>query len=75
MNLANRIFKNNKTGEVVKVIDSFENIAILENKQKLDVTKNTLIQGSIHLMMPHARGQCNCLDISFFEFPGLIKHQ
>ena len=37
MNLANRIFKNNKTGEVVKVIDSFENIAILENKQKLDV--------------------------------------
>ena len=37
MNLANRTFKNNKTGEIVKVLDSFENIAILENKQKLDV--------------------------------------
>ena len=39
MNLANKSFKNNKTGEVVKVIDSFENIAVLENKGKEDVTK------------------------------------
>jgi hypothetical protein len=37
MSLANRSFRNNKTGEIVKVIDSFENIAILENKQKVDV--------------------------------------
>jgi len=37
MNLANKTFRNNRTGEVVKVIDSFENIAILENKQKVDV--------------------------------------
>ena len=29
-----RQFKDNRTGEIVKVIDSFENIAILENKQK-----------------------------------------
>jgi hypothetical protein len=36
MSLANRSFKNNKTGDVIKVIDSFENIAILENKQKID---------------------------------------
>lgn len=36
MNLASKIFKNNTTGEIVKVIDSFENIAILENKQKID---------------------------------------
>jgi hypothetical protein len=36
MNLASKIFKNNSTGEMVKVIDSFENIAILENKQKID---------------------------------------
>lgn len=36
MNLASKIFKNNSTGEIVKVIDSFENIAILENKQKID---------------------------------------
>ena len=34
MNLASKVFKNNMTGDVVKVIDSFENIAILENKQK-----------------------------------------
>jgi hypothetical protein len=39
MNLANRSFKNNQTGEVVKVIDSFENIAILENKTKIDVRR------------------------------------
>lgn len=37
MSLANKAFKNNVTGEVVRVIDSFENIAILENKQKIDV--------------------------------------
>jgi hypothetical protein len=37
MNFANKTFRNNKTGETVKVIDSFENIAILENKQKVDV--------------------------------------
>lgn len=38
MNLASKTFRNNKTGETIKVIDSFENIAILENKQKIDVT-------------------------------------
>lgn len=37
MNVANKVFKNNKTGESIKVIDCFENIAILENKQKIDV--------------------------------------
>ena len=36
MNLANKSFKDNRTGEVLKVIDSFENIAILENKTKID---------------------------------------
>ena len=36
MSLANRSFKNNRTGDIIKVIDSFENIAILENKQKID---------------------------------------
>lgn len=40
-NLANKTFKDNKTGEIVKVIDSFENIAILENKDKVDVRKLT----------------------------------
>jgi hypothetical protein len=39
MSLANKSFKNNLTGEVVTVIDSFENIAILENKQKLNVAQ------------------------------------
>ena len=37
MSLAKKVFKNNLTGEEVKVIDSFENIVILENKQKIDV--------------------------------------
>lgn len=39
MSLANKSFKNNLTGEIVTVIDSFENIAILENKQKLNVSQ------------------------------------
>ena len=39
MSLANKSCKNNLTGEVVTVIDSFENIAILENKQKLNVNQ------------------------------------
>lgn len=36
MNLASKSYRNNRTGDIVKVIDSFENIAILENKQKID---------------------------------------
>ena len=39
MNLANKTFKDNRTGEVIRIIDSFDNIAILENKQKMDVSK------------------------------------
>ena len=39
MSLSNKTFKNNTTGEIVKVIDSFENIAILENKGKADVSQ------------------------------------
>lgn len=41
MNLANKSFRDNKTGEIVKVIDSFDNIAVLENKQRVDVRKLT----------------------------------
>ena len=37
MSLSNKTFKNNATGEIVKVIDSFENIAVLENKGKAEV--------------------------------------
>jgi hypothetical protein len=39
MSLSNKTFRNNATGEVVKVIDSFENIAVLENKTKADVSQ------------------------------------
>jgi len=39
MSLSNKTFKNNATGEVVKVIDSFENIAVLENKSKAEVSQ------------------------------------
>lgn len=44
MSLANKVFRNNNTGEEIRVIDSFENIAILENKQKINV--NTLMDPS-----------------------------
>ena len=39
MNLANRKFKDNRSGEILTIIDSFENIAVLENKQKIDVRR------------------------------------
>lgn len=39
MNLANKSYRDNRTGEVIKVIDSFENIAILENKTKIDTRR------------------------------------
>jgi len=39
MNLANRKFRDNKTGQIIKVIDSFENIAVLENRDKVDVRR------------------------------------
>lgn len=41
MSLTNKTFINNRTGESVKVIDTFENIAILENKKKIDVSALT----------------------------------
>lgn len=41
MDLSNKTFKDNRTGEVLKVIGSFENIAILENKEKVDVRNLT----------------------------------
>lgn len=37
MNLANKTFRDLKTNELVKVIDSFENIAVLEGGGKMDV--------------------------------------
>ncbi len=46
MSLANKSFKNNRTGEIVTVIDSFENIAILENKQKVNV--NALMNPALY---------------------------
>jgi hypothetical protein len=39
MNLANKKYRDNKTGQMVRVIDSFENIAILENKEKIDTRR------------------------------------
>jgi hypothetical protein len=41
MNVAGKAYKNNASGVVVKVIDAFENIAILENKQKIDIRELT----------------------------------
>ena len=38
MSVSNKTFKNNRTGETIRVIDSFEDIAILENKGKEKVS-------------------------------------
>jgi hypothetical protein len=39
MSLGNKTFKNNITGDIIKVIDSFEDIAILEGKGKASVSE------------------------------------
>ncbi len=41
MDIAGNSYKNNASGVVVKVIDTFDNIAILENRQKMDVRELT----------------------------------
>lgn len=46
MSLANRKFKNNFTGEIVKVIDSFEDIVILDNKTRTN--PSTLMNTNIY---------------------------
>jgi hypothetical protein len=38
MSISNKTFKNNRTGETIRVIDSFEDIAVLENKGKEKVS-------------------------------------
>lgn len=45
MSLDNKKFRNNKTGEVLKVISTFENIAILEGNQK--TTVDALLNSSV----------------------------
>ena len=45
MSLDNKKFRNNKTGEVLKLISTFENIAILEGNQK--TTVDALLNSSV----------------------------
>ena len=52
MSLANRQFKNNQTGEIIRVIDSFEDIAILENKQKVSASSLSDIKQYTELIDP-----------------------
>ena len=37
MSLVNKSFKNNQTGEVIRIIDSYQNIAITDKKERIDV--------------------------------------
>jgi len=39
MSLLNKSFKNNQTGEVVRIIDSYQNIAITEKKERIDANR------------------------------------
>ena len=39
MNLKNKSFKDIKTGEIVRVVDSYNNVAITESKEKIDVRR------------------------------------
>ena len=50
INMSNKIYRNNKTGESIKVVDIFENVVILDNRQKLDI--NTLIESYIEIIDP-----------------------
>lgn len=39
MSLVNKSFKNNITGEIVRIIDSYQNIAITDKKERIDATR------------------------------------
>jgi len=39
MDLLNKSFKNNQTGQIVKIIDSYQNIAITDGKEKIDANR------------------------------------
>ncbi len=39
MNLTNKSFKNNQTGEIVRIVDSYQNIAITEQKERIDSSR------------------------------------
>lgn len=41
MDLINKSFKNNQTGEIVRIVDSYQNIAITEGKEKIDAKRLT----------------------------------
>jgi hypothetical protein len=58
INLRDKIFKNNLTGEIVRVLDSFEDIAILEDKSKVDAR---------HLVNPGLFTEVNSKPIQSFN--------
>lgn len=39
MSLVNKSFRNNQTGEVVRIVDSYQNIAITDTKEKIDTNR------------------------------------
>jgi hypothetical protein len=39
MSLVNKSFKNNQTGEVVRIVDSYQNIAITDKKERIDANR------------------------------------
>lgn len=39
MNLINKSFKNLETGEIYKIVDSYQNLAITDKREKLDVNR------------------------------------
>jgi hypothetical protein len=41
MNLINKSFKDNKTGEIIRIVDSYQNIAITDSKEKIDARRLT----------------------------------
>ena len=84
MSLDNKKFRNNKTGEVLKVISTFENIAILEGNQKttVDALLNSSVfseeidpssffsnQSAYNILAEKIKTElCNVSDLNSFEF-------
>lgn len=58
INLRDKTFRNNLTGDVVKVLDSFEDIAILEDKSRVDAR---------HLVNPGLFTEINSQPIQSFN--------
>jgi hypothetical protein len=79
INLRDKSFKNNLTGEIVKVLDSFEDIAILEDKSRVDarhlVNPGLFTEVSSHAIQPFNESYFNPIEVEEVKPENFFSNQ